>query len=150
MNDWRWEIVPYVGVGPLKFGMTADQVEQILGPPGRVRVNGDRRRESRARGMPVIHYVAGVASEIEVFREMRNLGLGGIRLFSEPGRDVLKKLEAANGGALESVGCVLFENLGIATGRLDIDVPEDHTVCAFRRGVWDGKLEGFEPLSFQS
>jgi hypothetical protein len=74
----------------------------------------------------------------------------GIDLFGEPGMSVMQALEKLNGGALETVGIVVFEKLGITTGRLDQAGRENHSVTAFRQGLWAAKTDEMRAISFSS
>ena len=60
----------------------------------------------------------------------------------------MRSLEAMNGGAKINVGAVLFANIGIMTGRLDEEPRGNHSVTAFRQGLWDDQLDKFKPISF--
>ncbi|MFK3781187.1 hypothetical protein [Agrobacterium sp. NPDC089420] len=58
--------------------------------------------------------------------------LDGTRLFDQNGRDVMPQLERRD-GALQSVGIVLFANLGMSTDQLHQSGREDHSITVFAR-----------------
>ncbi|MCO6051746.1 hypothetical protein NGM99_18330 [Mesorhizobium sp. RP14(2022)] len=87
-------------------------------------------------------------NQIEAFYDVKNVRFEGMDLFETPGAEVMRRLEEANGQALEDVGVVLFDKIGITTGRLDENVREEYSVTAFARGTWEGKMEDFKPISF--
>lgn len=60
----------------------------------------------------------------------------------------MRELERRNGGALQSVGNVLFENLGLSCGRLDQLCREDNSITAFARGLWTGRTDGMDAITF--
>lgn len=142
-----WEIEPFEGVGPIRFGMTPSQVEAVLGPAERKR-RGERGTEYRGYRAPVINYNNGGVSEIECWYDLPGVALGDIRIFEQDGVEVMRELERRNGGALESVGIVLFENLGLSCGRLDQSGREDNSITAFARGLWAERTDGMDAITF--
>ncbi|WP_105416509.1 hypothetical protein [Neorhizobium sp. T25_27] len=54
-----------------------------------------------------------------------------IKPFKEDGIEVIREFERRNCGPLESSEIVIFEKLGISTGRLNQSVREDNSVTAF-------------------
>ena len=145
----EWNIVPYVGMGPIKFGMNPDEVSEILGAPKRVRTSGNSLRESRGLEMPIIRYKDNKVTQIEAFYDVKNVTLGDVNIFGDDGLQVMQTLETKNGGAKIDVGITIFENLGITAGRLDEDVPGEHSITAFCKGYWDNDMEDFTDISFQ-
>jgi hypothetical protein len=144
-----WEIIPFEGLGPIKFGMPKSEVHKILGEPKRVRNNGGGSfREIYAADLPIVTFENDKVSEIEAFYDMSEARLGDITIFSGDGIGNLARLEVLNGGAREHVGTILFENLGLATGRLDEDVVEAHNLSLFMKGAWDDRLPDFKKISF--
>ena len=144
-----WNIEPFIGMGPVKFGMSPSEVSEILGPPEDIDADGDDLCEYRAIDMPIINYRNDAVTEIEVFYDVKNVTFEDVNIFEDDGLDVLRKLELKNAGAKTYVGAIMFESLGIAAGRLDEDVPGEHSVTAFCKGLWDKGLEKFEKISFQ-
>jgi hypothetical protein len=144
-----WEIVSFEGVGPIKFGMTPGEVEKLLGKPLAADEDDHYRKEVRTVDVPSVTYEDNAVVEIEAFSEVKNVLLDKIRLFQDPPLDVLRQLEELNKGARINVGVLLFENLGIATGRLDSRVPLEHSVTAFRKGYWDTSSHRFTQISFK-
>lgn len=142
-----WEIKSFVGVGPISFGMTPAEVEDVLGPPEDVDEDGVRLTEYRDIDVPIVRYEDGKVAQIEAFYDVKNVSLGDIKIFEDKGKDVMRGLERLNGGAEISVGIVLFRNIGLTAGRLDEGVTGEHSVCAFRKGMWDGDND-FKPISF--
>ena len=144
-----WDIISFVGAGPLRFGMTPAEVASIVGSPDQIRQGIRSTREARSKCLPMLYYRSGVLSEIEFYREVENVRFEEIQFFVDDGLECLRYLEARTGGAVVNVGAVLFQNLGLTTGRLDEAFVEAHTVTAFQKGLWDDKVVKFDRISFQ-
>lgn len=143
-----WEILPYVGMGPVKFGMTPEEVASLLGPPISVRTKNIRRNEQRQRNTPIVRFRNGHVSEIEAYYDVPNVTLNGVDIFKDNPVKVLQFLEERNGGCLEDVGILLFINLGVSMGRIDKDVKENHSICAFVKGMWVDAVPDMKKISF--
>lgn len=146
-----WEIVSFEGMGPIKFGMTPEEVAAVVGAPGRSRrgLRPGSFNEFRGTTAPIVRYNENRVREIEAFYDLESVSFSGINLFQSDGLEVLRRLEELNGDAKLSVGIVLFDKLGLTTGRLDEGPRTGHSVTAFKSGTWDGKLSEFESISFK-
>ena len=145
----EWKIIPFIGMGPVKFGMSPSEVSEILGSPKNVTTRGETLREQRAIDMPMIRYINDKVTEIEAFYTVKNVTLDDVNIFENEGLEVLVDLELKNEGAKVDVGIIMFENLGLTAGRLDEDVTGEHSVTAFCGGHWDDYMEDFTDISFQ-
>jgi len=145
----EWKIIPFIGMGPVKFGMSPSEVSEILGSPKNVTTRGETLREQRAIDMPMIRYINDKVTEIEAFYTVKNVTLDDVNIFENEGLEVLVELELKNEGAKVDVGVIMFENLGLTAGRLDEDVTGEHSVTAFCGGHWDDYMEDFTDISFQ-
>lgn len=146
----KWEIVSFEGVGPIRFGMSVAEVSAVTGDAERTR-RGLRQgsyNEFRGTKAPIVRYRDDRVQEIEAFYDLENVIFRGIDLFKLNGRETLRKLEELNGSARISVGIILFDQLGLTTGRLDEGPRTGHSVTAFAPGVWDEKMDRFEKISF--
>jgi len=143
-----WDIQPFIGMGSLRFGMSPSAVADLIGAPERTRARETRLREFRAVDLPILNYDGENLVEIEAFYDVPDVTYQGMDVFGVPGLECLRALETANGGALHNVGVVLFTEIGLTCGRLDEDARGDHSITAFSRGFWDGKLTDFEPITF--
>lgn len=108
-----WELRPFEGAGPLRFGMSRDQVIELLGQPGRVldrepilvEVNGDVQPGYDHDGRLNALHTAGTA-----------LTWRGIGLTDRPASEVERDLTAAgvpseadtSGPAVPSLGIELY------------------------------------------
>lgn len=145
-----WEIVSFEGIGAIRFGMTPNEVADVVGPPDRSRrgLRSGSFNEFRANRTPIVRYSENRVREIEAFYDLESVTFQGIDIFKSDGLEVLRRLEKLNGDAKLSVGIVVFDKLGLTTGRLDQGPRTGHSVTAFARGTWNGKLEDFEGISF--
>lgn len=143
-----WDIRSFIGMGTLHFGMSPSTVADLIGAPESTRGRESRLREFRDVDLPILTYDREKLVEIEAFYDVPDVTYQGIDIFGISGLECLQALETANGGALHDVGIVLFADLGLTCGRLDEDARGDHSVTAFSRGFWDGKLTDFEPITF--
>jgi hypothetical protein len=147
----EWELVSFNGIGPIGFGMTPDEVAADAGAPDRPRrgLRPGSFSEFRGTTAPIVRYSENRVREIEAFYDLESVSFRGIDLFQSDGLEVLRRLEELNGDAKLSVGIVLFDKLGLTTGRLDEGPRTGHSVTAFKSGTWDGKLSAFKSISFK-
>nr|WP_298100419.1 hypothetical protein [uncultured Shinella sp.] len=147
----EWLIETFEGMGTIRFGMTPEDVAIALGAPDRSR-RGRRPgsfSEHRGTPSPIVRYRDNKVCEIEAFYDLGVVEFRGISLFQTDGKQVLRQLEALNGGAMISVGIVLFDQIGLTTGRLDEGARTAHSVTAFSPGTWDNNISDFEMISFE-
>ncbi|WP_311273689.1 MULTISPECIES: hypothetical protein [unclassified Rhizobium] len=145
-----WLIDSFSGIGPIKFGMTPEDVATHIGAPDRSRrgLRPDAFSEHRGIKAPIVRYRGNRVREIEAFYDIGVVMFRGISVFETNGLKVFRALEELNGGAAISVGIILFEKLGLTAGRLDEGPPTGHSVTAFASGTWDGKTADFTSISF--
>jgi hypothetical protein len=136
------EIRSYVGVGPLRFGMSPSEASDHLGQPPTVTTN--RLSESVHRYPTIFLTFDGEGlAEVSILpegnprvRSLDPLTLGG-----------LVALAAEDGAAQEVVGCVVLLNLGIAVTGVHDEEPGQLSVTAFRRGRWERVREQMKPIA---
>ncbi len=144
----QWEIIPFIGMGPIRFGISPAEVTAIIGPPESTDDDDGYLSEYRAVELPIVSYEKNVVTEIEAFYDVENVTFRGRRIFDEPGLAIIQFLEQENGGARMNVGTVLFKDIGITAGRLDEGTRGDHSVTAFAQGLWDDRIGRFKELTF--
>ncbi|RYZ81575.1 MAG: hypothetical protein EOP06_23260 [Proteobacteria bacterium] len=147
-REMGWEIAPFIGMGPIRFGMTPAEVASIIGVPESADEDGGYLREYRAIDLPIIAYENNMVTEIEAFSEVENVTFRGRRIFDEQGLAIARFLEEENGGASINVGTILFKNIGVTSSRLDEGCGGDHSVTAFARGLWEDRSSRFKERSF--
>ncbi|KGE15865.1 hypothetical protein [Sphingobacterium deserti] len=89
-----FEIQPYVGVGSLKFGMTADEVAAEIGLPDCIEDEGGEIRELREKNdFHVVYAKDGTgAVEMGFGSSVKLLQYDGMYVFKETPVDVLKHI----------------------------------------------------------
>ena len=103
-------ISPYVGVGPLRFGMGAEEVALHLGAAEDNFVDFLKRRVEIRAGVSTKYNRKGQLNEVSFLKSERVI-LDGIALFTD--KAVLARLDALD-AATESVGFRIYMGLGIA------------------------------------
>lgn len=150
MRGKLWLIDSFTGIGPIKFGMTPEDVATHIVAPNRSRrgirlVSFSEHLGTRA---PIVRYRENRESEIEAFYDVGVVMFRAISIFEMNGLDVLRGLEKLNEGAAISVGIILFDKLGLTAGRLDESSRTEHSVTAFAAGTWEGKAASFTSTRF--
>ncbi len=133
MITTHFRIEPYAGAAPVRFGMTAAQVEIRLGPP--------KQKSRNYRGETTYDYELfniGFTKEGLVchigFVPGANVEYDGKPMFS---RETFEQLVTVDGNPQEVVGFVVLLSLGIAfTGFHDRDESQK-AVSVFPNGAYD-------------
>jgi hypothetical protein len=134
-------IMSYVGVGPLKFGMTRQEVHQILGEP----LSVDKSWYSEElteywseNGLQLTYSETDERLlEISLYPNLPNVQLNGLKLFEVPGRYAFKVLHDWDNAPLSRTGTSVFLKLGLAAGGFLYDDDDTKSVTAFAKGRWD-------------
>lgn len=158
-----WTIHPNLGLGPLRFGMTPEQVLAAapgLGAPQQVDREWDGSvREARGVALPSIGYAEGRVLDIDCSAHVAGVTFEGMDVFAvEPAR-LLRRLFELNGGALAGLGSVLFLKLGINTGGFfdaeagrfampDPTARSYRTLAVFAPGAFDDLAGEMAPITF--
>lgn len=144
----EFELFPYVGAGPLTFGMSPAQVEGSLGAPESAGLNHLGQRVEH-RSLMTLGYSAGDDGELNHIgfgRQMTNVRYGNLKIFGGQNGQVLQALCAEDGHPYVYLGFIVLLNLGFAlTGFHDND--EDQlAVTLFPKGAWDNRLHKMKPF----
>ncbi len=150
-----WIIEPYVGVGPLKFGMSPEEVSEILGEaestnPSAPAFAGDPILEERFKNhfseyrlfgnmktaKPTIQYDNDKLESIDFHKSNSTLQINGLLLFKQTRKAILHELYLMDKEIRETTGGYLFMNLGIS-----LSGPESYSsnppIGVFAKGVFD-------------
>jgi hypothetical protein len=152
----QFELFPCIGAGPLKFGMSPDQVERILGAPESHRLDDDGDREERWGG-GVVGYSKGDGyklNHIGFSRRMVGVRYGDLKIFSEPydmhhQHHVLRTLCAEDGEPRFRLGFVILFNLGFAMTGFQDEEEDDLAFAMFPKGGWDDVLHNPKTKPFK-
>ncbi|WP_044529009.1 hypothetical protein [Herbaspirillum sp. B65] len=134
-------IMSYVGVGPLKFGMTREEVHQILGAPLSVekcRFLEELTEYWSENGLQLTYSETDERLlEISLYPNLPNVQLNGLKLFEVPGAYAFKVLHDWDDAPLTIAGASIFLKLGLAAGGFLDDDDNDKSVTVFAKGRWD-------------
>jgi hypothetical protein len=145
-----YEILPYVGVGALRFGMTPPQVRQILGAPRFSRRDAHRLREMYGLGGPALTFRAVEGSEEAELAEIgfakaaTDVVYRGTNLFAGKRPAVISMLCSEDPEPRDVTGTLVFPRLGITLTGFHSGPEQSMAVTAFARGIWDTNLIGAE------
>jgi len=133
MNTISFEIVPYVGALPVRFGQSEDDVVLLLGDP--------QLRSTNYFGNPSLHYGPvnfgfknGNGVVHAGFSPGSIVKVAGLDPFAPSGFD---KLVALDADPMEVLGFVVLLNLGITFTGFHDDDDSQKAVTAFVRGQYD-------------
>lgn len=122
-----FEIDPYAGVGPVKFGMSKKDVEKILGKPEDA-YKDFLDRTVEVRGSISIKYAKSKVNEVS-FLDGVDVFLNGINILKD--KDAIKKLDSL-GQPHNSVGFKIYFDLGIMVTGFS-KKKEDKTLSVFAK-----------------
>ena len=151
--DSKFEILSHVGAGPLRFGMTRKQLEDVLSPPDKTKrttFRNETQEFRRDNGLQTV-YSAAEDTLVEIsFYGNQSVAFEAMDVFQTPGTEVIRRLSEADGKPLETVGILVFLNLGIAmTGFLQEDEPGQKSISVFAKGRWDSEIEDLKPFKLE-
>jgi len=138
-----FEVRPFEGAGPLRFGMTSGEVHAHLGAPRIVRRN--RRGElDEDYSVASAGYAGSDERLVEVaFTSAVSVTFGGANLFRDD--DAVSVLVGLDGGPLAGLDIIVFPSLGIALADYFSEQESDRVITVFAKGRWT-KLKGFVPF----
>lgn len=131
----RFDVMPYVGAGQLRFNMTEVDVIATLGSPGGRSTNWRKEivLEYPERDLMVGLGTGANAVDFLGFGPQADLRYDGVRIFTDP--SAFDRLIAADGQPYEYVGFAFLLNLGMSLGGFHNDEPR--SVSIFRQGYND-------------
>jgi len=93
-------------------------------------------------------YSAAEETLVEIsFYGNQSVAFEAMDVFQTPGTEVIRRFSEADGKPLETVGILVFLNLGIAmTGSLQEDEPGQKSISVFAKGRWDSEIEDLKPF----
>jgi hypothetical protein len=129
---------PHVGVDALVFGLSAQDVPTLLGPPKTARKTARGEiSETRGPAQPRITLASDRLVELSYMPAAGALVLHDEDLFAGEGLLHLRRMQASYGPLFTHVGFVLCLDAGIAfTGFHDGNLAQK-AVTVFERGRWD-------------
>jgi hypothetical protein len=133
--------------------MTRKQVEAVLGPSDKTKRTMFRNETQEFRRQSGLQAVYSASDEtlVEIsFYANQPVSFEEMDVFHTPGKNVIKRLAEADGKPLETVGILVFLNLGIAmTGFLRDEEPGQKSISVFAKGRWDSEIEDLKPFKMK-
>ena len=147
------KIEPYVGVGPLRFGMTPEQVHEAAGDPSYVNHTAGRMRNTTREEYPfgaILVYEGPTGDrrlvEMTFTPDCKDLVYGDVHVFGAHPREVFRALLANDPRAGEYVGVIVFPELGLSATGFPKDDESERTLTAFEPGRMDEFLPVLKPV----
>ena len=144
----KLEIAPYVGVGPMHFGMDPDHVEAVAGSPFRSKpaagiryvydFGGTLLFEQSAMGLRLV--------EMGFRRQCLDLIYRDMNIFRSKREAVLRRILDEDKGVVEIVGFLIFPTVGMTLTGFHSGPEEDLALTVFARGRWDRQIASARPL----
>lgn len=138
-----FDIRPYEGVGPLRFGMIPDEVEHVLGKPDKVKRNflGEWTEHREANGLvTTFDRETNELVEVGFSPNITSLHYASLNLFSGNPRDTLHELARHDATTYEMVGFIIMLKLGITLAGFQTGEQSDLAVTVFAKGRWDSDI----------
>jgi hypothetical protein len=155
----NFDIVPFIGVGPLRFGMTPVETHAIVGAPGDTSIlrypdmTKRERRDAYSSGMHLVFTEPSAAARLVEFGfsdRCRRLRYKGVELFQVmPRLDVGPRLAADDPDVKETFGFLVFLKLGITLAGFHDGEESDLSVSVFEPGRWDEYVPSMKPFLVQ-
>jgi hypothetical protein len=146
----NFDILPYVGVGPLRFGMAPGAAHEIVGRP-----RATRRMQGELREV-LASYDGGLTFEgppgaqrlvVMAFGPGSDrLAYGGVKLFQVPHLEAIQRLVQEDPQVGEVQGFLVFRGLGVTLSGFHGGPKDPLAVTVFERGRWDALVPRMKPF----
>jgi hypothetical protein len=136
----EFEIVPFVGVGALRFGMTAKDVIVILGEAAsnsKSYLGNKVEFRPETNDLLVTYDDNGLAIDFGFFPSERELSFKENKIFQMKGLDTLKEMLKYDSNPYEHLGIIYFLNLGIRLSGFHDDDFSQKSVTVSKKGRLD-------------
>ncbi|CAG0936463.1 hypothetical protein TFLX_05338 [Thermoflexales bacterium] len=139
----RFDIVSYLSVGPIRFGINQEELAVLMGRPGWIGKDWLGETDYQYPDFSV-RFAKEDHSLVEVgFSPSAKLFFEGIDIFNE--HESLTKLLRRDGYPLEFMGFIILLEIGITlTGFHDSDESQK-AVTVFAKGRWDELKPSLKP-----
>lgn len=137
----RYVITSYVGVNAIRLGLRRHDVHNEIEMPTRTRKSRFFNESTdfwQDNGLQLtFSYAEEKLVEIALYPNLPHVEFRGIRLFEEPGADVMKTLRDMDNSYTEKVGVIIFPRLGIAVTGFMSEDDNQKSVTVFTQGRWE-------------
>jgi len=131
----KFEIIPYVGALPLKFGMTNTEIAAIIGLP-RVKMQNRKGEPDHDHGFCAVGYdKITFRANFFGFSPPSDICYKKVPIFNNP--DAFQFLISEDGQPLEFVGFILLLNLGISLSGFHDNDEAQLAVNIFEKGRFE-------------
>lgn len=142
-------IVPFIGIDPVRFGMTTREVALLLGPPEELLIdssNGELREFRRGNALQLLYKNKGEhLAEIGLDAAIDELYFENIAVFKGDPFQIAQALCSMDENPHEYEGCVLLLNLGIALRGFEEGSIVPRTITVFESLRWGELKTGVKP-----
>lgn len=139
MNNY--EILPYVGVGLLKFGMSQLEAERVLGKPSLSQYDEDAGLVTdywNDNGLQLFfERGADRLVLISLYSNIDNIGIGSVCIDWDKTKEVYKALLSDDFSAKQTVGITIFFKYGLSVAGFLSENNGDKSLTVFAKGQWD-------------
>lgn len=135
------EIISYVGVDDVRFGMSPTEVAKVWGPPHIHSVNFIKEYVEYRGSVSATYSSENKLVEVGLSKSCLNARIKGIKIFSPPKSSRLVELLNLDQEAYEKFGMIVFKNLGISVTGFEDPDDADVAMSVFSLGHWDEDIE---------
>ncbi|NQE49757.1 hypothetical protein RB25_19660 [Herbaspirillum rubrisubalbicans] len=136
------EILPYVGVDQVRFGMSPTEVAEVWGEPHSRSMNFLKQYVEYRGNVSTTYSSEHQLIEIGLSKRCTEARIKDIQIFLPPKSSRLTELLNLDKEAYEDVGIIVFNKLGISVTGFDHVDDDDVAISVFSRGHWDEDLKG--------
>jgi len=157
-----WSIAPGLGLGPLRLGMTREDIEAlpVMGRPQHLyRGSGGRQMEYRGLALPICEYSDGALVRIVSSRHVPGVRFDGMEVFATDPLSLVRAMESQLGAVTLCQEQLCFPTAGLILGGFyephdrrffqpEIEYHDERSVSLYRPGTCNGSCDVAESLSF--
>lgn len=138
----KWIFEPYISVGPIRFGMSIEEIQKILGEPKKT-IKSPMQQVREVRENLIIFYSVknqtveeiSCSPGINVYYHNKNIIQDNILFY----------LKQFDNDPYEGIGTIVFFKLGVATSGYHNNDESQKNVTFFKQGVWDDVKPRLKP-----
>jgi len=138
MNSDKWDILPYIRVGALVFGMNQDEARNAIGKESLKDFDKDENETTlywQENALQLVFDDKGL-SMISFYPGIEKIFFEGILLDWNNTMPVFKFLLESDPSVMQGVGIFVFFKYGISVFGLDSEENSDKSISVFRKGIW--------------
>lgn len=143
-----FEILPYIGAGRVRFGMSSQEIEKIYGVADSSTMNHLKQRVEFRSHMNVGYGTELSEGVIHVGfgRQMEGVEYKGLNIFSDDSEVVLDTLIQEDGDPYIYLGFIVLFKIGITMMGFHDDDISQKAITLFPQGAWDKRRAKLKPF----